>query len=264
MVLGHGRGGRRCWCGRTPRRCATPECSAAMFREPRPLHKQNDRDLCIVPRRHYHYARDVVVSPLLWKEVAEAAHCFPILFQRDGDSIYPIAVYGFSKHNVFVDKKGNWNAPFIPSHIQAYPFCLMINDKEVFTLGVDGKSDLLCKDRGLALIQENGTLSKYADDFFQSLINYHNETKRLKTLIRPIAKFDIFSNRPLHIKHLGANYFIHDYITVDENRLSSLPIPQQAQLISTGIGALIYAHLFSLKHLPTVAAASDARERMVS
>lgn len=97
--------------------------------------------------RGFGFAQSDAVVPLVLAELANAVGHYPLAFLALPEGRYQlVALLGLHPgSNLFVDSSGTWLAPYIPSHVRAYPFTLLQINNEVKSfhmLGFDQRSGL--------------------------------------------------------------------------------------------------------------------------
>lgn len=199
--------------------------------------------------RDYSFARNLRGAPLSVEEILDAAFCFPVLFSAEG-GVTPIAILG-SESNNFVGADGQWQAAYVPVHVRRYPFILGKEEGQSdAVLMADLDSPQLQGTGGMAVFNEQGQLSPALTPFVDLLIAFNEG--RAPHLLQILADEDLLSIQTLYKEQDEQKEILGQFRIVDESKLHALSDEKLAKLARTGVLALVYAHLLSMRHLKLI------------
>ncbi len=188
-------------------------------------------------------------------EFLAASKEYPIVFAIAPDKkVFPVVLLGLEKNNnLFVDKKGNWTADYIPAYVRRYPFILATPDdsQETFTVCIDESfPGFNTANEGNPLFDEKGDhqdILKQAVDFLK---DYQNHVQMTTFFSDNLSKLDILEPVQADIELAsGAKHALGGFMCVNRQKLKELKPAQLAELVKSDQMELIFAHLASLTNL---------------
>lgn len=227
----------------------------------------------------YAFAADDQVCPLLLAELTQALPYYPLAFApvKAGDTATPIfqlvALLGFAAgQNLYLDGRGRWLAPYVPSHYRSHPFGLVPAARP----GGDGLSLVLAIRDGelfedpagpdaMRLFDDDGTPSPTTRQIGEFLHQRLRDLAKTQRLIAQIATLDLIRPWPITWRpDPGADLNaaeqpearLDGFFAIDEQRLGNLSPEACQSLLRTGALGLAYAQIFSQARL------SDLRQRL--
>lgn len=196
------------------------------------------------------FASGVNAVPVNLIEFPQVAHTYPIAFSNDGTAT-PVAILGArDNENLFVNKKGQWEANiYIPAYVRRYPF--------IFTEMDEGKNLGLCIDQGEFLVEDDsnpffdaeGKPTELASNAMEFCRSYHTAAQQSAEFSKSLAEADILVDRQAEFA-LGKDERVQfsGFQVVDEKKLNALDEKIIAEWHKKGWLGGIYAHLFSSFH----------------
>ena len=227
-----------------------------MYKRPKMLNRQTDVNVGIDKPRRYHFARFITNVPIIYEEMLTVAMKYPILFMKY-ETILPVAFFGFGDQNVFIGDDGIWTAGYIPFYIERYPFCMFEDENKQMVLGIDQDACRPLSADTERLIDGSGKLTPIAEAGFEFVRRYYVGMPHIQEMMAEICNAGVFAERPFRIKHGVTNYTLHGTVVVDEKRLMALPDAVLARWARNGVLQVLHAHVQSLIHSITIAAASE-------
>lgn len=229
-----------------------------MFKDLKPLNREEHRSLRFSGNQPYHFAADMMVSPIVAGEAAMIAREYPIVFSRAADHV-PLALLGVKEGvNAYVRSTGHWMARYIPAHVRRFPFMLAntkapeeLNGKRAFTIMIDITAPHFASGQGEALFTPVGEPTDMLLKVQEVLSNLQRDTERTKKLIQDIDAADLLVERVLQAKpkNGGKPLAIKGMRIIDNAKLANCSPETLHALHRSGALMLIYAHLISLANL---------------
>jgi len=155
---------------------------------------------------------------------------YPILIYRDKDnnSIFPIALFGFEEgENLFLSNKG-WNARYIPIMVQRQPFSIGFQEIE----GGENKQQVITfnpahprvnKVIGEPVFNDEGAYTPYLEQVIKMLESIDTGHQQNKLLVNALQKHDLLEDTTIAITLKdGSNYELVGFSTISDNKFESL------------------------------------------
>ncbi|MFY8105706.1 MAG: SapC family protein [Elstera sp.] len=234
-----------------------------MFKSIELLDKEAHRDLRLSTKVDYSYAAASLNSPIILREFFEASQYYPIIFTNDA-AVTPVAIFGLTDRNLYLDERGNWTVPYIPAHIRRYPFILASSaDPDNFSLAIDRAAPHFHSDGGEALFDDAGkpgALIESAGKMLQSFEQGQRDTQRA---LQPLEEKGVLVPRIIEINQGGTKRLVEGGRVVDETKLFALDDATLADWARTGLLQAIYAHWGSLRHFKGLIHGADRQEAVL-
>ena len=220
-----------------------------------PLNKEVHGELYIEPIEGYQHTKDTNSIYIAAVEFLQNAKEYPIVFTKGSDEkLFPVALLGLQQdQNLFVDKKGQWVADYIPAYVRRYPFILATPDanNKNFTVCIDESfPGFNTAKEGKPLFNEKGEqldLLKQAIDFLQ---DYQNHVQLTTLFCENLSKLDILEPMQANIERVsGDKLSLGGFMGINREKLKALKPTQLTELVKTDQMELIFAHLASLSNL---------------
>jgi hypothetical protein len=185
-------------------------------------------------------------------EFTQACKEYPIVFTQVAQGkIAPVAMLGLRENeNLFVDKKNQWSAGYVPAFVRRYPFVLAELEGQQMGVCIDEGYAGLNEKEGEALFDGQGNNTPFLQNALDFLNRYQVEylrtdrfcqrLKDLGLLMQMNAKADLFD---------GTSLTVNGLMVIDERKLLQLTDAQALEVFRAGELSWIYAHLVSLSNL---------------
>ena len=216
-----------------------------------PVHVGRHRNFFWRRFASFGFAQGMAGCPIVISEISRIASAFPIVFQRRGDDFIPTALFSVAAGiaSPFVDPKGHWRAPYVPSALRSYPFYAGpsrnsdVPAVQKLCLYVDENSGLLTRDpQDNPFFTDQNKLTRDLQDVLQFL--QHREaaavtTHRLCTLL---AEMELF----IPLQDFEGIALPPACWGIDRKKLNRVPDVFNLTLIKNDAFELIHAHQISL------------------
>jgi len=215
------------------------------------LSSKTHADLKMIENCALEVARTQHVINVKVSEVGMAAGSFPLFISKNshtGDWAMS-AVTGIELNtNLFIDGD-YWDATYLPTGMQTYPFFLMKSEREEgsFTIGIDENNVAFSKEKGKPLFEENGRASmllsgvtSMLEDDMKNEVHTYQFCKMLdeKGLIKSLDVLVHYAD--------GQTNTLKGLYSPDEEKIQALPLEELGELREKGYLAPIYAMLISI------------------
>ena len=219
-----------------------------------PLNKNQHGDLYVEPVTSYKHTKDTNSVYIAAIEFLKASKEYPIVFgQSQDESIFPVVLLGLKKNqNLYLGKKGEWLADYIPAYVRRYPFILATNagDGNTFAVCIDESYPGFNKEKkGQPLFndkEEETALMKQSVEFLKE---YQNHIQLTSLFCSKIKELGLIEPMQANIEKAGKKQILSGFMCINRARLQSLEPDKQSELMKSDQLELIYAHLSSLTNL---------------
>jgi len=216
-----------------------------------PVVKENLKDKFWKRPENMSFAKSAVIIPVALREVARLLLFLPIAFHKVGENYRPVALLNLvpQNGNLFVNQKGIWIGRYMPLFFSAYPFTLRFTEDKKIVLLVD--EDFIVNDSGTPFFKENGELSDEVNKIIKFLLERERDYQLSSQICNKIAEMDILE--PWELKINNQKTSIKDLYRINLNKYTELEDEKVLELRRSGAFILIYAHLFSLTNIDSLA-----------
>lgn len=223
-----------------------------MFRKLEALSLEQHKALRYHAVQGYRFAEDQQAVPIAQGEWLEAAKHYAIVFPPAGQGELPLALLGLVPGvNGFVGEGGRWEAPYVPAHVQRFPFMLAQTGREdQYAVMVDREAPHFEGEEGSPLFSDAGEpapLLKRVKEFLRGFQEQALVTRQVVETLRgaevlipqQVTQRQGTTQRPL----------LTGFEVVDSARLGAVSDETFLDWRRRNILPLVYAHLASLTNL---------------
>ncbi len=210
------------------------------------LNAQRHRDLKVLARPGYGFARGLRRADLVIDEFERAAGLYPVVFERvDAGQFRPVALLAQAgQADACVDASGRWTRAYVPMALRYQPFALAGQAGQPdLRVCIDTASELLSSEQGAPLFDPAGQPSAALAQVMAALSALNQQMLQTDQLCRALAHFQLFT--PLAGQACGASD-PGSFHQVDEAHLYRLPDAELCVLRQHGWLRALYAHQVSL------------------
>ncbi|MCF8106520.1 MAG: SapC family protein [Desulfohalobiaceae bacterium] len=210
----------------------------------------------------YAFAASSHLTPLVATELPRALQALPLAFIKQGEQFVLAGVLSLTPgQNLYVDQKGQWLGPYVPSSFRSYPFRLArAEGRDDLILCVDEDSGLISDTDGEPFFQENGNLSESLTGVLDFLKKVEQNRSATQRAVSSLAEAGLMTEWPLKIKVEGAERPVSGLFMINESKLNSLDDQAFLKLRSSQSLPIAYAQLFSMGNIARLEKLAEARE----
>ncbi|MBS99326.1 MAG: hypothetical protein CMI01_11700 [Oceanospirillaceae bacterium] len=207
------------------------------------------------------YAAGETQTLIMVDELANAAECFPIVFNSATNPV-PKAVLGLEKgRSSFVDDNGSWTASFIPSSLKNYPFNLVKhqtdkeNNSSEFVITFASNSGLVQEEKGKLLYNKNGKTglrpSPTLKAVMDNLRRYQQRLEQTQAFFQPLIEHNLLKTQQVSVSRGEGQepLKIAGLVGVDWDALKKLDDSILADWVRTGLMQQLVVQRNSLRKL---------------
>lgn len=220
-----------------------------------PLSKEQHDQLYLEPVEGFEFAKDTNSLFIAAVEFPRACREYPIVFGADnkGD-IFPVVLLGLKKNqNLYIDKKGQWKAEYIPAYVRRYPFILAQPESgaDKFAVCIDESyPGFNIAKEGRPMFNAKGEESAVLKQAVEFLKDYQNQVHLTTLFCKSLASLGVLEPMQANIELKGGGKFaLGGFQCVNRAKLGLVKPAKLADLVKTGHMELIYAHLLSLNNV---------------
>jgi len=195
------------------------------------------------------YGENINNVPVLIHELKKLAHEYPLCFMKDPNTgqfnLY--ALLGLApEENLYLDQH-QWNANYIPLHIQRQPFIVgRRNDSTFISLNTDSKR--ISQIQGEPIFNPDGTPTTYLNSMNELLSQLTLAETTTKTFIHQLLEFQLLESARINIVFNDGSSFSYEGIyTINIDIFNNLSNEAISQLQSQHFLAPIQSIIHSLK-----------------
>lgn len=223
-----------------------------------PLNKEVHSDWSIETVSNYKHTSETNSLYIAAIEFTKAANEYPIVFGiAEDESVFPVVILGLRKNeNLYINKKGEWMASYIPAYVRRYPFILATDEKEAdkFTVCIDSDCPgFNKKGKGIKLFDDDGNESDLLKNSVEFLKDYQNHIQLTTMFCKSINELGLLEPMKADIKLAdGEEISLGGFMGINREKLKALDSESLVDLVKTDQMELIYAHLISLGNIDSL------------
>jgi hypothetical protein len=219
-----------------------------------PLNKNQHGELYVEPVTSYKHTKDTNSVYIAAVEFLKASKEYPVVFGKNADgSIFPVVLLGLKNNqNLYLGKKGEWLADYVPAYVRRYPFILATNagDENTFAVCIDESYPGFNKNKkGQRMFNDKGGETELLKQSVDFLKEYQNHIKITALFCKKINDLGLVEPMQANIQKSGKKQMLSGFMCVNRNKLQSLEPDKLLELMKSDQLELIFAHLNSLTNL---------------
>ena len=200
----------------------------------------------------FSFAQQTAFTELSIHDWIPCAQFMPLVFSSDTMPRLIGLMGAQAGHNNFVDARGQWLAPAIPSKLTTYPFEWRLipgrveNNVEIL---VDSDAPHFNQDAGKPLFKKDGKPSKALQDILNIIQKEASDYSVAQAFVTQLKTYDVLIAKELTMQKEGESVvLLNGFQVVDIEKLKSLDTDVIQLWEKNGMMALIKAHVDSLQH----------------
>ncbi len=225
-----------------------------------PLNKEVHGDFSVEAVSNYKYTSETNSLFIAAIEFIKAASEYPIVFGQGTDgSVFPVVILGLRKNeNLYINKKGEWLANYIPAYVRRYPFILATGEEQSgkFTVCVDSDCPGFNKNgKGTKLFNDDGSESDLLKQSVEFLKEYQSHIQLTTLFCNNVKELGILEPMKADVKMAdGEEISLGGFMGINREKLKALDAETLMDLVKTDQMELIFAHLTSLSNIDSLMA----------
>ncbi|WP_163932500.1 SapC family protein [Paraferrimonas sp. SM1919] len=229
------------------------------------LDKNKHADVHLNPITDFKHVEFQHMAPVVVHEFPNAAAEFPIVFIKHENTgeYQPVVMLGLkSKQNLYAGKS-QWPGIYVPAAITHYPLALVPSqeDENKLLVAIVEDSDLVSKESGQRLFNEDGTESEALAKRKEALVTQFEYTQITRAFCKTLAELDLFKAQDFTLETNGEKRNITGINMIDEKKLNELSDEQFADLRKRGFLGPIFTQLGSMHQMHRLIAKSMEAEK---
>ncbi len=221
-----------------------------MYKEVVVINEKEHKSKGVKSLNHFLYAKDLNSCMITLDEFYESCKSYPILFAKNDEGWFALALFGLEDKNIFVNEDGEWKKDcYIPAYVRRYPFIYVKNDNELL-LGID-KTQLIKKTKTNKryFFEKDGKQSDFVKEVVKYLDAFQLQSIATKNFIEKLEKLDILEPSTIKKTNKDKEEIIGGFWVVSEDKLNNLKDEKKNLLCKDNSLKLITAHLISLSNI---------------
>jgi len=222
-----------------------------------PLNKETHLNLTVDRSKNYAHVKGEHLLPVVVHEFSALCTEFPIVYVKNSATgqFQAVAVMGFETgENLFCGENA-WQASYVPSCLQSYPFRFVNdqNDTKNMMIAFDEESALVGEGGEHRLFDDEGIETEYLKSRGASMMRHLEHSEVTKGFVNELSKLELLVQKNLNVDIDGKPVTIGGIYTVDEKKLNELNADAFEDLRKRGFLAAIYAQMISINQVPRLA-----------
>ena len=211
--------------------------------------KHNDFNVDIAD---YSFAAAANTIPVGLSEFSQLLFHYPIVFMLADNSYVPVAVVGTDTgENLFVDRQGQWLAPYLPAYVRRYPFTVasVSDQSSTLTVCVDESYPGCNREgRGEALFTDANEQTEYLQKISQFLQQFELDFRHNQLFTDKLSDLGLLESTEATFiaEETGKGRKLDGFFVINRERLKKLNATDVDELHRSGALELIHQHLASL------------------
>ena len=213
---------------------------------------------------------NVSLVPVVPAEFSKLVAHYPIFVVKDGDSgqfMFNALLGLVNGENLYLTDD-NWDADYVPLHVQRQPFSIGVQiseqgGKEVRNpmIHIDMDSPRVNTEEGETLFSEMGGQTPYLQRVNTILSELMNGASQTREIINILIENDLLESLQLKIQlDSGESITTEGLYSISQDKLANLTPEQLTSLHKSGLLELIYLVKTSLNHLSPLIARRNKRD----
>lgn len=233
--------------------------NSALYKEPAQLDSQLHRHKKLKGLTDFSVARNMHAVFLTATEFPQAALDFPIIFINTGERlesgkamVSPVALMGLTPNeNLRVTADGRWDARYVPAFIRRFPFLTAgVKGSDAPGVFVDTSWSGFNDSEGEAMFDAEGQPTEALKRSIGFLQRFEDEQQRTRMFCQRLIELDVLKEMQADATlPSGENLKVEGFMTVDEEKLVTLPEAVVLELHRNGMLMLMHVHLVSLANV---------------
>lgn len=221
-----------------------------------PLNSGQHENLSVASVANYGFAAAASFIPVLVSELAPAQAHYPIVFTA-GDNSVPVALVGTPQGgNRFVNEAGKWaHNTYVPAYARRYPFALVRQsaESETMTLCIDTGGENVAKVPGKGNLFVDGEPSQITLSALKFCEEFEAAARQTEDAMAELVCAKLLIDGQAQVQKDGQpSATFRGFKIISEDKLRGLAGYEVSKLIKSGAMALVYAHLFSIRHMERI------------
>jgi len=222
-----------------------------------PLNKETHLNLTVDRSKNYAHVKGEHLLPVVVHEFSALCTEFPIVYVKNSATgqFQAVAVMGFETgENLFCGENA-WQASYVPSCLQSYPFRFVNdqNDTKNMMIAFDEESALVGEGGEHRLFDDEGIETEYLKSRGASMMRHLEHSEVTKGFVNELSKLELLVQKNLNVDIDGKPVTIGGIYTVDEKKLNEMDADAFEDLRKRGFLAAIYAQMISINQVPRLA-----------
>jgi hypothetical protein len=221
-----------------------------------PLNAIRHRDLRFLPNQPFHFARGMMLCPLVSGELRQIARDYVIVFPMEGG--LPQALLGTEEgNNAYVADSGHWLCRYVPAHLRRHPFFALrepsgngIGGEGSFVIGLDEDAPHLSRSDGAPLFDAQGKPTPVLEKIKTVLASLEQDSAATARMVAQLEEHGLLISRHIRIKpKAGSERAMTGFRVIDTDGLMKLAPDALSAMQKSGALLVAYAHVISLANL---------------
>lgn len=219
----------------------------------RPVNKTEFGNKRWIGPRDLRFAAQDAICPITLREMYKAVLGLPIGFVLQKEQPQPVALLGLKQgESLLVNDQGQWLGRYLPAAYRTFPFHLIQAQDDKLVLCFDVESGCLSEKEGEPFFDEAGDLTPATNRALKLLTEVYKDRQLTQQICSLLHRKELIKPWLIKVKNGDKESVIEGICRVDERALNELSNDDFEEIRKVGALPLIYSHLLSVQHLPSL------------
>jgi hypothetical protein len=211
--------------------------------------------------KSFEFAKLKGVVQLSAMEFPKAALSYPIGFLKQNDEFLAVALMGIEPtRNLYIDKKGNFLANYIPALIRISPFTLATSNTSEKIICVD--ETIVYGNEGEPFFEPDGSLSEPLQKIRDFLSAFDANITHTQKAIAALNEAKLIKPWDLQIPTKSGIKRIEGLYCIDEAGLNTIDKDTLVNLRDIGALVIVYCQLISMQNIEVIGKLADYHDQL--
>ena len=215
------------------------------FKKPVVLESAPHRGIRIYKPKNYEFMRDVEIVPLAYSELLAATMYYPVMFGYQEGYVFPFAVVGVNKRNIYLTEEGDWKVKVIPKVCQYYPFGLIKEKEEEYLVVID---EACISDVGEELFDSEGNETEYFSQIKKELTDLAKDLNEAEKFSLEVFQSGYLKSLNLEVETKAGKMQFKNVWMANAEVLSTLQPEKLYYLNSRAYLLILHAQYLSMRN----------------
>ncbi len=218
------------------------------FKKPVLLDEKKHRDLKIKKPENFNFLKETEIIPIGFSEILPATMYYPVMIGIHEGELFPFAIMGVKKKNIFVDDTGNFKVDVIPKVCELYPFTVVkqkLEGREEWVVVVDFEWS---NEHGERLFTETGEETTYLSELKTKLTELAIDLQKASEFCKELFEIGCIQSVNLKIDCKHGEIFLKNVFIGNIETLKRIQPEKLYYLNTSGYLPIIYAIYFSARN----------------
>ncbi len=220
------------------------------FQEPVILDPEEHKELKVRMPSDFSFCQNLETVPLCFSELLSVSMYYPVFFGVQEGEIFPFAVLGLNRKNLYLNSEGNFKVEVIPRMLKSYPFSVIKRKGDEGSEWIVILDKIWLTDDGERIFKEDGTETPFFTAIKEELTELAHDLQRAYNFCKELQELGLLKLLPsltINLK-MGSAVF-KNVLIADVENLARLQPEKVYYLNISGYLPIIYSLYLSVRNI---------------